>query len=840
MLLDGWGRKFGHPGPFFLIQGKVLMDTFFHDLRYGCRLLLKNPGTAMVAVLLLAVGIGANAAVFSFINALFLKPLPFPNSNRLVHIYGQGPHGHYWSGVSYPEYERLRSQMKSVSDMAAEAHIAQLHLVGEQGIREIRGSFVTANYFSLIGVQPASGRFFLPEEDAVPGRNPVAVISYRLWQDYFLADTATVGREFTINNVPLKIIGIAPAGFSGDEPGLASDVWIPMAMRQAAGYGCKPAEECTDVDSMIAKLAPGYTVQQAQSEASAKIVWTSTDYPQTAHRAIGVFLAVGAHPETRLEFREQTKLLVGATGILLLVACANLAGLLLARSVTRRKEMSIRLSIGATGRRIVRQVLTENLLLALLGSALGLLLSFWGTRFLSHFYLMDSEGFLHLYDFSPDWRLLVYSVAVAGITGILFGLAPALHASRQDLVTELKDGAGSVGVHGGRRWRNLLVSAQVALSLVLVVCAALLTRSSQSLQAGANFDPAHVAVLRLRPELAKYDPSKMEQFARSAWQRFSEVAGVQSVTMMVGGEGEVWDWKSGHTPAVTLPGDTGSVRRFIPEIPVQDVDAHFFSTLKIPLLQGRAFTNNDAQNKPLVAIVNDTLARLFWPQDSAVGHTLIIGNAEYRIIGVCASIQPAGGIEPPGAKIYRSFWQAGPAGDLRFAVRVAGDPSAALPALRDAARKLDPNVPLGEDMALLDQLKADYTPVMVGRAVISFCGLLALLLSAIGLYSVLAFAVRTRTREIGVRIALGAQRADVMNLVLREALLVAISGIAGGLLAATAATGLLKAWLYGVQARDLISFAIASAALLITALIAAFLPAHHAAKVDPMVALRSE
>lgn len=816
------------------------MDTFFHDLRYGCRLLLKNPGTALVAVLLLAVGIGANTAVFSFINTIFLKPLPLADSSGLVHIYGQGPHGHYWSGFSYPEYQRLRSQMHSVSDVAAEIRVAQLHLVSQQGVREISGSFVNANYFPLLGIQPASGRFFLPEEDQASGRNPVAVISHHLWQDYFLADQSTIGREFTINNVPLKVIGIAPAGFFGDEPGMPSDIWIPMAMRQAAGHGCPAGQECTDVDSMIARLAPGYTVQNAQSEASAKIIWTSTDYPSTAHRAVGVFAALGANPETRLQVRRQLQLLVAATGILLLVACANLAGFLLARSVRRRKEIAVRLSIGATSLRIVRQLLTENLLLALLGGALGLLLSVWGTRFLSRFYVMDSEGFLHLYDFSPDWRLLLYAVLVAAITGLLFGLAPALHASRQDLVTELKDGAGSIGLHRGRRWRDLLVAAQVALSLVLVVSAALLTRSSQALQAGANFDPGHVAVLRLRPELAKYDPARSGQFARSAWQRFSQIPGVQSVTMMVGGEGEIWKWDSGRTPAVTLPGDTASSRRFMPEIPVQDVDAHFFATLKIPLLQGRAFTDEDDANKPRVAIVNDTLARLLWPQDSAVGHTLTIANLEYRIIGVCAGIQPAGVIEVPAPKIYRSFWQANSTGDVRFAVRVAGDPSAALPALREAARKLDPNVPLGEDMAMLDQLKTEYMPVMLGRAVISFCGLLALALSAVGLYSVLAFAVRSRTREIGVRIALGAQRTDVIRLVLHEALRVAITGIVVGLFAATGATTLLKAWLYGVQPRDLKSFFIASTALLITALLAAYLPAHHASRVDPIVALRTE
>lgn len=815
-----------------------MMDSFFHDLRYGSRLLLKNPGTTAIAVLLLAIGIGANAAVFSFINTLFLKPLRLPDSDRLVHIYGQGPHGHFWSGFSYPESERLRHGLRSVSEVAAENQIAQLHLVSEQGVRELRGAFVTANYFSLLRVRPAAGRFFLPEEDAVEGRNPVVVISYRLWQSYFNGDGSVVGRDLTINAVKLKIIGIGPAGFFGDEAGLSSDVWMPMAMRQAAGFGCKAQEECIDVSSMIAKLAPGFSVQMAQSEAGAKVVWTSTDYTPTQHRGIGVFPAFGANPEMQLQVREHSRLLAASTGILLLIACANLAGLLLAHSVTRRREIAVRLSIGATRLRIIRQVLTENLLLALLGGALGLLVSLWGTRLLSSFYVMDSEGFIHLYDFTPDWRLVLYSGSVAVITGLLFGLAPALHISRQDLVSELKDGAGSAGMHRSRRMRNLLVASQVALSVVLVVCAALLTRSSRALRAGANFDPEHVAVLRLRPELAKYDAMKATQFARAAWQQLSEVRGVQSVTMMMGGEGLVWK-EHGPSPYVGLPGSRSSTR-FGQEIRVQDVDSHFFATLKIPLLEGRAFTDQDQQDSPRVTIVNTALARLFWPQGSAIGHTLMIGQQEYRVIGVCAGIEPAGAMQPPLPHLYRPFWRAGYAGDVRFAVRVSGDPAAALPALREAIRKLDPNVPLGEDIPLLDQLKAEYMPVMLGQSAISFCGFLALCLSALGLYSILAFAVRTRTREIGVRMALGARHVDVINLVLREAMGVVIAGLIGGLAVATAATGLLKAWLYGVQARDFASFAVASTVLLIAALIAAYLPARRAADVDLMAALRTE
>jgi predicted permease len=813
------------------------MTGFLQDVRYGIRLLVKNPGTSLTAVLLLAVGIGANTAVFSLSNALFLKRLPLPESDRLIHIYGQGPHGHYGSGFSYPEYQRLRSQVHSLSETAAESYVAQLHLVGEAGVREIGGALVSSGYFSLLGVRPSLGRYFLPEEDAVEGRDPVVVIGDSLWHSYFSADPQIIGREIRINSVPLKIIGVASPGFYGDEPGVPSELWIPMAMRQAVGYGCNVGEECTDVGSLVARLAPGSSLRTAQTEAGAKIKWTSTDYKPEQHRGIGVFPALGTHPDKQIGERRQTQLLTAATGVLLLIACANLAGLLLAHGVTRRKEIAVRLAIGASRRRIIRQVLTENFLLASVGGAVGMLISLWGTRALSRFYVMNSEGFVRLYDFSPDWRLFSYLLAVVMIAGVLFGLVPALYASRQDLISELKDAAGSAGPTS-RRLRNTLVAVQAGLALVLVVCAALLTRSSRALLNGANFDPQHVAVLRLRPELAKYDAAQAALFARAASQQLNDTPGVESAAMMVGGEGLMWHWSSGRAPDVRLPGETSG--RFARDVRVQDVDPLFFTALRIPLLQGRGFTDQDQTGRPLVAVVNQTLAQQLWPGESATDHTLMIGKQEYRVIGVCASIQPPGANQIQQGHIYRSFWQAGSAGDVRFAVRVTGDPADILPALREAVRKLDPNVPLGEDMPLSVQLESDYTPVLLARSVISFCGFLALGLSALGLYSVLAFAVRTRVREFGIRMALGADRADLIAVVLRDAFRIVLAGVMGGILAGTLATRLLNAWLYSVQARDLASFVVGSASLLITALVAAWLPAHRASRVDPVVALRAE
>src|SRR5215469_3038681 len=445
------------------------MELLLQDLRYALRQVRKSPGFAAIAVLTVALGIGSNAAIFSFVDALYLKPLPVSHPERLVRIYAQGPSGHYGAGFSYTEFEQLRDHNSSFSGLAVETQVAQLHLVSGGNSEEIRGEFVSGNYFSLLGVQPALGRSFLPEEDTVRNLEAVAVISDRLWKAHFNQDAGVLGREIQINGVALKVIGVAPPEFYGDFTGRPVEVWIPAMMYGAIGPGCYDGSyNCSLFDSMLGRLAVGQTPMQAQAEIGSSMVWSASDWPDRIRQRQAVLAAAsGESPDDRADHVGQMQMLMSVTASLLLIACANLAGLLLARGVTRRREIAIRLAIGAGRTRVLRQLLTESLLLSCLGGAGGLVLSVAAKRLLSNFYATDSEGFHHLYDLSLDWRVLLYSIALALLTGALFGLLPALRASRQDLVTELKDG-GAPWPHTRSWLRPALVIAQLALSMVLV------------------------------------------------------------------------------------------------------------------------------------------------------------------------------------------------------------------------------------------------------------------------------------------------------------------------------------------------------------------------------------
>lgn len=819
------------------------MENLFQDLRYAFRQLGKAPGFSVVAILTLAVGIGSNTAIFSFIDALYLKPLPVSHPEGLVRIYAKGPSGHYGAGFSYPEFKLLRDHNSSFAALAVETSIAQLHLVGGGDSEEIRGAFVSGNYFSLLGIRLPLGRGFSPEEGTVPNRDAVAVISDQLWKAHFNQDAAVLGREIHFNGIAFKVIGVAPPEFYGDLKGKPVEAWIPGTMLGTVGYGCDDGSyNCSVFDAMVGRLNPGQTAALAQAEATSSIVWSATNWPEKpGRRQIVLTSANGESPDDQADHSWQMHMLMAVTMSLLLVACANLAGLLLARGVTRRKEIAVRLSIGARRSRVIRQLLTESLLLACFGGIAGLSFSFAAKQMLSNFYATDSEGFHHLYDLSFDWRVLIYSLALALITGTFFGLVPAIRASRHDLVTELKEN----GISGGqytRGWlRHSLVVGQLALSMVLVVCSGLLFRSAFKIRQGTNFDPAHTIVLRLRPELTKATQQQTESLVRSVEQRLNGTPAIQSVAFVEGGEGLVWDWRSGRDARVSLsaesetPGEGLTVRK-------QDVGQNFFATLRVPLLQGREFGEQDRQGSPRVAIVNQALARRLWPAGFAVGQTLFINAQPFHVVGVSADIQPKSPVYAPEPHLYLSYWQSNATneGDIRFAVRVSGDPALALPAIHRIVQSIDPNVPMGEDMTMSEQVSLEYMPVVLAQNVVSFCGLLAVCLSAMGLYSMLAFAVRTRTREIGIRMALGACRQNVLRLVVGQGTKLAIIGVLIGTVAATMSTRLLASLLFGVSSTDRLTYVCVTILLLLVALAASYIPARRATNVDPVQALRME
>ena len=808
------------------------------DIRHGIRVLLKSPRTTAVMLLILGVGIGTNTAIFSLVNALYWKPISVVKPDEVVKVFAKGVRA-YGAGFSYAEYISLRDHATSFSSLAAEVRVAQLHLIADGEAREARGAFVTANYFSMLGIRPLVGRFFLSEEDTVPDRDPVVVISAETWKNRFGSDPAVVGRHINVNRGDLQIIGVAPPGFHGVHPGNPEEVWLPQSMLHLFEYGCAQQQECRIFDDLIGRLAPGYRRIDAQDELSRTVVWSATDWSKSDRpRQVATFPATGVDPDERVEFTAQMRLLMCIAGLLLLVSCANLAGLFLARSVARGREIAVRLSMGASRMRIARQLLTESLLLALAGCALGLGFALWGRNALASFYNVDDEGFRHLYDLRLDWRVLAFSFAIAIFSGILFGLAPALRATRHDLVTQLKEGAGAAGTQHSAWLRQALVSGQVALSLILLVAAGLMVRSSQSLMHGTNFDPEHIALLRVRPELLHYTPQQNEEFFHQLPERLKSLAVVDAVTFVRGGEGEIWHWQSGREVNVKLPGAGGEGL----DVRHHDIGLDFFSTLRIPLLEGRDFTDHDSANAPLVAIVNQTLARQLWRDSSVVGRMVVVNAKPVQVVGVAADIQPTNALEPPAQYLFLPFWQSDPGkeGDLRLAVRVKSNPDAALADIRSVVHAIDPNVPIGEDMSMIEQMKTSYMPVMLSRTVISYCGIIALCLSAVGLFSLLTYYVRTRTREIGIRMALGAQITNVLQLIIGQGVAMSLAGVAAGLILALGVTRLLAAWLYGVHAMDAITFAGAATLLFAVSVVASYLPARRAAEVDPIIALRQE
>ena len=807
------------------------------DVRYAIRRLRATPGFTTVAVVVLALGIGANTAVFSLIDALYFKTLPATESARLVHLYTHRPGRSFQAGFSDAEYASVRARTHALSSVAAQTSIAQLHIVVQDVIREVRGEFVSAGYFPTLNATTSHGRFFVAAEDEVAGRNPVAVLGARLCRELFGSQERCVGAGLRVNGNDVTVVGVASPGFIGDDVSRGADIWLPQAMLGPAGYGCVAGAECNSIDVLVARLMDGQTVRTAQADAAATIVWSpALDEHRAVRRELVVAAIAGADPDTRDRLRPQMQLLAALTGALLIIACANLAGLLVARALMRRREIAIRLSIGATRLRVIKQLLTEGLLLSAVGGGAGLLVSRWAVAMLAGFYNVDSEGFLHSYDFEPDVRVYLYVCVVAAVTGMAAALAPALQSSRDELVVALKDARGSDGSPCGSRLRHSLVIGQVALSLVLIVSSSLLVRSAMTITRGTHFDPSRVAVLRIRPELARFSDARAEAFARDASARLRRVPGVESVGMMIGGEGLVWEWGSGRSLSVSRPGAAPLT------VVTQDVDEEFFSTLRIPIRSGRVFSGTDRHDAFRVAVANEALARALWPEGDVVGRTALVDDVPYRIVGTVADIQPLNAAASPAPHLYRAFWQtsADAKGDVRFAVRVVGLPEATLPALRAAIRELDPAVPLGEDMTMAQQVMLHYAPVLLARRVTVWCGVIAVVLSAMGLYSVLALTMRSRTREIGIRIAIGARPDLIARQFLSQALALGAAGIGVGTGAAWAATRLIGSWLYGVDAHDAASYAGATVVVVAAVLAAGYLPARRAAQVDPLSALRVE
>lgn len=818
------------------------MNSFLQDLRYGARVLLKRPGFTSIAVLTLALGIGANLTIFSFVDTMFLRPLPARDAERFV-VIEASRNGEWNGGYSYPTYAQYRDRCQSLDALIAHYSTAPVNIVAEGDSRVTNGAVVSGNYFSVLGIQPVLGRFFLPEEDAAPDRDRVLVISYQMWQGRFGGDPAALGKELDLNGDVFKIIGVTPPEFQGVLAGFPNEFWISTMMLRLGYRGCDALKEsdCRPL-TLLGRLAPGRTLADAQAELSVIADNIAASSKSEQGRGVLVQPARGVRWGERDAYRYQTQLLMAATGLLLLIACANVAGLLLVRGAARRKEIAIRLCIGAGRARIVRQFLTESVLIAFAGGALGLLVSMWTKDLLATFYTTGYSSLQRYYDLSLSPRGFVYAVALTLFTWLLFALLPALQATRHDLARALKD-AGASSSPRQHRLRGALVVGQLALSLSLLVVAGLLVRSGTHVRGSESFDPNNVAAIRLRPALLNYPAEKAQAYTREVVRRLEALPGVESVTLA---KGQGLAWQSGGTVRVRAPENAqlalGDQSEGQLRVDYQEVAPRFCETLRIPLLDGREFNDADRPGAPRVAVINQTLAKALWPEAEALDRTLIVDDKPYRVVGVSRDAQRFNSLESPQPFLYLPFWQNNirPQVDSRFLVRVNGDPRAMIPVLRRAIVTVDPNVPISEDVPLTQQVNAIYMPVLMTSVVLTCAALLALFLSALGLYGVLAFAVGQRTREIGIRIALGARSVDVVRLIVGQGLRLTLAGVSVGLLASLAGTRLIRSLLYGVSATDPLPFVLVGFLLMAVAFLACLLPARRATKVDPMVALRSE
>jgi putative ABC transport system permease protein len=784
------------------------MGTLVQDLRLAVRMLIKNPGFSAVVVLTLGLGIGINTAIFGIVNAVLLRPLPYPEQERLVVVQKDWkpswvPNGFVISRLDPKEVLAWQEFNGAFSQQTA-YEIEEATLTGREAAESLDCGHVSASFFSMFGVVPSLGRAFLPEEER-PGGPPVALLSYGLWQRHFGGDTNILGQTITLNDKAWTVVGVLPASFHFTEP---LNVLVPLALSKSELHS----------PHFIGRLKPGVSLEQARAELD--LIYQRVHDPRETGRVI----LTGLHEYVVGHAKLSLLIYLGAVGLVLLIACANIANLLLARGASRRKEMAIRAALGAGRLRLIRQLLTESVLLASMGGLMGLLLALWGGSLLTP--LMANLP--KLQPARIDGWVLAFTFLVAVSTGLVFGVVPALEGSRLSLGESLKEGTRSGG-YGGRHQRRLsalLVVSEVTLASVLLLGAGLLLKSFIRLRGmDLGFRPDRILSLRVNLSKTKYpDARSQAAYFEQVIQAVRELPGVEAV----GADAALPLSGSGFGMAVASGTNLEVFQAGI-------VNSDYFRTMGIPLKKGRGFTDQDREGKLKVALVNESFARSHFGLEEPLGRKV----ADATIVGVVGDVRQSGPKNPTGPLVYFSYLQSG-CQFMSLAVRTRGDPLKLARAVRGQILRIDKDQPI-QNLATLEQRLADnLSPQRVNMQVSSALGVLALGLVAVGIYGVLAFSVAQRTHEIGVRMALGAQAGDVVWLVVRQGLTLTLAGVGAGLLAAFWLTRFLSSLLYGVTAFDPITFAATSVLLLLIALAACSIPAQRAARVDPMVALRDE
>lgn len=812
------------------------MHSLVIDIRYGFRSFLKRPGFTAIAVITLALGIGANTAIFSLINTVLLRPLPVPHPEQLVEVYGTFHNGADYTIQSYLNYKDYRDRNNVFSGLIA-YRFAPMSISHENRNERVWGYLVSGNYFEVLGVQPFLGRYFAPEEDKTPGTHPVAVINYGCWQKRFASDRAIIDKTLTLNGRSFTVIGVAPKGFFGTEVAYAPELFVPTMMAHEIEPGSGWLESRDDDNLfVVGRLKPGITSAQAESALTAITLELGKEFPRENEGRGVALLTPGLFiPDIRNSVISFSGVLMGVVGLVLLLACVNLANLLLARATERRKELAIRLAVGASRTRIVRQLVTESVLLSIGGGLGGVLLAAWINDLVTSIKLPTDIALV--FDLHLDWRVLSFAFAVSLGTGIFFSLLPALQSSRPDLVPALKDEASMAGFHRSRL-RNALVVVQVALSLVLLVCAGLVVRSLQVAQrTRPGFTPENAVALSFDLGLQGYTEEKGRAFQRQLIDRTKSLAGVSSVALTSTVPLTLdYSYTSIYIEGQAVTGSTN-----LPVAVPNRISPDYFRTMEIPL-RGRDFTERDNKDESRVAIVNETFARRFFPGREAIGRRFNFSGPDkpyWEIIGVAGDGKYNSLGEDPKAAFYRPMLR-DYSTNATLVARTVGNSQSALTALRNELQRMDPTLPLYDVQTLSEHMNVPLFPFRMAATVLGSFGILAIILAAIGIYGVMSYVVAGRTREIGVRIALGAARRDVLLLIIRQGMTLAIIGLGIGLLIAFGVAQLLAKLLFGVSPVDPLTFVGVSVLLALVAALACYIPARRATKVDPLAALRYE
>jgi predicted permease len=817
-----------------------------NDIRFAFRMLIKTPGFSIVAFLAIALGLGVNTSIFGIINTLVVRPLPVGHSEQLVQVYTKDPHIEGRSPTSYLNFIDYARENSVFSAMAAYT-LSPMGLTRATETSNVLGELVSGNYFDLVQVRLVLGRGFLPEEDTSPNGHPVAVLNYNFWRKLG-GDPAVIGSTVTLNGRAFTIVGVAPRTFTGVDVGIAPDVWVPMAMH---GWVRPGGGEWFDnrralLLNIVARLKPGVTAKEADAQLRTVSRHLEEAYPDVnkertltvvaAEKAKSQNLSAGLNNENVAQ--DVSLLLLVAAGAILLIACANVANLLLARATTREREMALRLALGAGRGRIVRQLLTESILLALLGGLGGIVLAYWfGDILLS---LLPATPFPIVLNPQPDGRVLLIALFLAICSGVIFGMAPAWHTGRSDLTLTLRERASAAGGGAGSRWslRNLLVIAQIAVSLFLLIGSALFMKAFHNAQAiDPGFRTDNLAIVTIDPVLAGYDKLRAAQIARSIVEQVRHDPRVQSA--------DLGNW---------LPlGFGGESRTLIPDGADEAAQANrvmgnvnvttpgYFDTMGIGLLRGRKLDEHDAtKNAARVAIINEAMSKKFWPGEDAIGHHFHFFKGDtFEVIGVARDIKASTLGEPPTPMVYLPLDEM-PDNGMTIYAHTLGSPGPTLAEIHRTVRETDVRIPITYEKTITQHMAFALWPSWMGAVILGTLGVMALLLASVGVYGVMAYSVSQRTRELGIRMALGAQTSQVLQLVLRQGMLLAAIGLGLGLFVAFGSTRLASTFLYGVNPHDPLIFLVVTSLLAMAAFAACYFPARRALKIDPIIALRSE